>query len=261
MIDPFWSELSRWSPFPIDYMKPQPITDVETVKHIAKAFDRLNSSSLEIQFRRIADSLPLNNDEEPMTVAFYPSATDMPEGVVGSAAWGNIILTINPLTSSWRKWTLFVFAHEYHHNILGNYWYVQRRGDGLEGTLLETIINEGQADKFAMSLYPGMNPSWHTGIADEDTTGVWRILESVFYRQMSTEESAPYIFGSDTMEIPRNAGYYFGIRIVKGYMEKHPGITFDELLRTPHRAIFEESKYTLAMRGNANLSIKKDQVN
>jgi len=248
MIDPYWKELSKWAPFPIDYMKPHPISNTVLAKRITKGFTEFNIQPFEPEFKRTISCLPLDS-EEPMTIALYPSDTDLPEGLFGTATWGNIILAINPLNPDWKEWLPFVFSHEYHHNISGHYWYVEKGGRGLEDTLLESIINEGQADMFAMSLYPGLIPSWHLGIVSEEVTRVWQIFKSAFYKKMSPREVATYTFGNEEAGIPRNAGYYFAIRIVQGYREKYPGITLENLLRTPHRTVFEESSYTQAMNG------------
>lgn len=34
-------------------------------------------------------------DDDAMTIAFYPSDNSMEEGVFGTATWGNIIININ----------------------------------------------------------------------------------------------------------------------------------------------------------------------
>ncbi len=74
--------------------------------------------------------------------------------MVGACVFGNIIININPLAEDYQDWIPYVFAHEYHHSVWGYNWFVIKGGQGLEGSFLEYMLNEGQADAFAESLFP-----------------------------------------------------------------------------------------------------------
>lgn len=158
--------------------------------------------------------------------------------------WGNIIISVNSVNDASVKWIPFVFAHEYHNNVLGDYWYCVKEGKETKGIFLEAMINEGQADLFAQRIYPLLSPSWHKGVSADCEQVVWKKLKPVIYNIAPTEEFTPYMFGNEELEVPSYAGYYFGHAIVKDYMGKHPNITFSELLQTPHQLIFNESRFS-----------------
>jgi uncharacterized protein YjaZ len=192
------------------------------------------------RFSEIITVLP-KEDDDPMTVAIYPSDTGMEEGIYGTGVWGNIILNINLINPESLNWIPFVFAHEYHHNILGYYWYCIKGGEETKGTFLESIINEGEADVFAQSIFPDTVPSWHKGVAEEEELKVFSKMKEVLEEQLPIETAASYMFGNEEMGIPRNAGYYFGVKIVKAFLEKHPGMSFEALIKVPHKTVYLES--------------------
>jgi len=109
---------------------------------------------------------------------------------------------------------------------------------------LEYLINEGEADEFAKSLYPDCQPSWHKGVAKENEQHVWNKLKKVLYEVGSPQEQAKYMFGSEELGIPPFAGYYFGSGIVSSFMERHTNIGFIDLIKIPHQTIFNESIYS-----------------
>lgn len=242
MIAPFWQQITEWAPFPLDYMEPKAIVNKQMLINQMEYFKNFNILTLAPEFEKITLSLP-KADDDPMTVALYPSDNCLEEGVYGTGAWGNIIINLNPANSNACKWTPFVFAHEYHHTVLGDYWYCSKGGRETKGNFLEAIINEGQADLFAQSIYPSFFPSWLKGVSSDWEETVWKKMKNILYKVASTEEFAPYMFGSDELKIPSNAGYYFGNLIVKEYLNNHPKVSFSELLQTPHQVIFNESKF------------------
>lgn len=243
MIAPFWSQIAEWTPFPVDFMKPAPILDKQIVMNQMNEFKKFQISDLAPKFEMIVERLP-KADEDPMTIAIYPSDNDMVEGIYGTGVWGNIIMNVNPTNKNSVHWMPFVFAHEYHHNVLGFHWYCIKEGKETKGNFLEAIINEGQADIFAQSIFPSLYPSWHQGISADCEQIAWERIKDVLYKIALVEEFAPYMFGSKELEIPSNAGYYFGHAIVNDYIKKYPHISFTELLQTPHQVIFNESKFS-----------------
>lgn len=242
MIAPFWQQISQWAPFSVDFMKPNQLCDKQIIKKEIDEFQKLQTSKISGEFETIVQCLP-KEDDDPMTIALYPSDNDMPEGIVGTGVWGNIILNINPLNPCFETWTPFVFAHEYHHNVLGFYWYCVKEGKETKGNFLEAIINEGEADAFAQSIYPSLSPSWHKGVSADRESEVWEKLKKVLYKESSPEEISPYMFGNEDLGIPANSGYYFGHAIVEDYINKHYGISFQELIKVPHKDIFNESRF------------------
>ena len=105
------------------------------------------------------------------------------------------------------------------------------------------MIIEGEADAFAMSLFENHIPSWQKGVKEFQEMEVWEKIKAVMHKAMPPEEYAKYMFGNKEMGIPENAGYYYAIRIINAYMEKHRGMTYDELLKKIPNEIYKESLY------------------
>jgi uncharacterized protein YjaZ len=57
-----------------------------------------------------------------------------------------------------------------------------KRGSETKGNFLEYLINEGQADEFAKSLYPNHQPSWHKGVTGENEQYIWNRLKKFFMK-------------------------------------------------------------------------------
>ncbi len=242
MIAPYWNQIAEWAGDSCDFMKPAPIEDRNIIIKQIELFKTIDLSVYEEVFKNIASALPIE-DEDTLTVAFYPTENNIEEGVVGTNVWGNIIITVNPLITDFKKWIPFVFAHEYNHAVLGSYWYSVKGGSETKGNFLEYMINEGEADEFAKSLHPGYQPSWHKGVTKENEQDAWEKLKKVLYEVGSPQEQGKYMFGSKELGIPPFAGYYFGSRIVNSYMERHKGIGFKDLIKIPHQAIFDGSMF------------------
>jgi uncharacterized protein YjaZ len=242
MIEPYWPKISEWAMGDTNHLKPPIISDGDIAEKIKELYHTINISRYEQVCKQIIDALP-KDDEDSMIVAFYPSDNRLPEGIYGTGVWGNVILNVNPLNIECQKWIPFVFAHEYHHCVYGFYWYCQRGGADMKGIFLEYLISEGEADAFAQSLYPDMQPSWHSGVTDDEVEPVWDKIKGILYKQLPVEDSAKYMFGNEELGIPQNAGYYFAIRIVKAYLKRNPNTTFSELIKVPHEQIFMESGY------------------
>lgn len=238
MVEPFWEILSQWAPFPEDYKKPIYHLEKNEAKQQLEALKKVDWVKVMSTFKKVCDVLP-KNDNDIMYIAIYPSNTEMPEGIYGTGVWGNIILNINARNINFEKWLPFVFAHEYHHNVWGNYWYCIHNGDGLHGWFIENIIIEGEADAFAESIFGDMKPSWHYGVRSEEEFNIWKIFEGVAEIHLSPEETGKYIFGCEELGIPLNAGYYFGIKIIREYMKKTQINDMKKILETPVEEIYK----------------------
>jgi uncharacterized protein YjaZ len=238
MVDPYWNIISQWAPFPEDYKKPLYPLDKNEAQQQLDALKKVDWDKVMDAFHMVCDALP-TDDDDIMYVAIYPSNTEMPEGIYGTGVWGNIILNINALNRNFEKWLPFVFAHEYHHNVWGGYWYCLQNGNGLHGWLIESIIIEGEADAFAKSIFGDMKPSWHYGVANEDEENIWKEFNKVAELCLSPEEAGKYIFGCEDLGIPQNAGYYYGIKIVRDYMKKKQMNDMKILMETPLKDIYK----------------------
>ena len=245
LIKPYWKELSQWAPFDCSFMKPSPIKDVKKLKKQLDAFQLINFENIKLEFERISNAL-VKQDDAPIIIAFYPLddnnliVKDRQNGVVGLCVFGNIVIKINPLADEYEKWIPYVLAHEYHHTVWGHNWYVLR--SNAKGTLLEYIINEGQAEAFARSLYSSLEPEWLNKLTKKQENLYWDkfvpVLDSV-----DKSEHSSYMFGDTSIGFPWCAGYYFGYEIVKSYLKDNPQISFNDLIDIEPGVILANSRF------------------
>ncbi len=237
MVEPYWNTISQWAPFPEDYKMPICQLDKAEAKQQLEALKTVNWNQVEETFNDICNRLP-KDDEDTMYVAIYPSNTGIPEGIYGTGVWGNIILNINAANGNFKEWLPFVFAHEYHHNVWGNYWYCLHNGEGLHGWLIESIIIEGEADDFAESIFGDKSPSWHLGVNGKEEEDIWKKIKTAAKLCLPPEEAGKYIFGCEELGIPQNAGYYFGIKIIREYKKRNHINDVNSLMSTPLEEIY-----------------------
>ena len=248
MIEPFWSDIAAYAPFDQSFKQPPCINDIEQLEKQLTILSKLDIAKLKDKFTLSINALP-SDDDDPMLVALYPLCDsnkivkERQNGVVGASVFGNMIISINPLAEDWQKWIPFVFAHEYHHNIWGHNWYVIRGGKDLEGTFLEYMITEGQADLFAMNLFPDLVSQWNQPFDVEEEKMLWERIKPILHRK-DHETHETYMFGDKEKELPWCVGYSFGRIIIEDFLKKQP-MTFSELLNVPARRIFEMSRFTV----------------
>jgi uncharacterized protein YjaZ len=226
-------------------MKSTPIKDVEKLKKQLDIFQEINFEYLETEFTRISNTL-LKQDDDTIVIAFYPLddenliVKDCQNGVVGSCVFGNIIININSLAKDYEKWIPYVMAHEYHHSVWGHNWYVLR-GDA-KGNLLEYLINEGQADAFARSLYNSLEPKWLDTLTSEQENLLWKKYTLVLDSTDRSQHSK-YMFGDKSIGLPWCIGYHFGYEIVKSYLNNNPEKSFNDLIDIDSEVIFTNSRF------------------
>ncbi len=237
MVEPFWDDISRWAPFDQGFKQPPCVTDLAALKEQLPVLFKLPLDELKVKFEKITLALPCD-DDEPMSVYLYPACDsdkalkERQNGVVGTSVFGNVIIRVNPLAEGFEKWLEFVFAHEYHHNIWGHSNFVLRGGRDCDGSLLEYMVTEGQADLFAESLFPELTPSWNRPFDSETQARLWGRLKPVL-ASTDHETYAKFMFGDESDGLPWCMGYSFGRMIVADYMKKNPGLKFPELIEIP----------------------------
>jgi len=247
MIAPFWDEIAAYAPFEQSFKQPPCITELTQLEKQLSIFSELDTVKLKSEFNTVANALP-SNDDDPMTVTLYPLCDsnkivkERQNGVIGASVFGNMIISINPLADDWQKWIPFVFAHEYHHNIWGQYWYVVQGGKDLDGSFLEYMITEGQADLFAMNQYPGLTPLWNKTFDVNTEAVLWDRIKPVLNSTDPTIHNE-YMFGDIEKGLPWCLGYSFGRIIVNDFLQNQP-MTFSDMLRVPAKQIFEMSRFT-----------------
>lgn len=72
---------------------------------------------------------------------------------------------------------------------------------------------------------------------------VWKKIEEILEQEFTPEKCAGYMFGSESLGIPENAGYYYAIRIVTDFLKKHPELSFQQLLNVNPNEIFNEARF------------------
>lgn len=223
VVNPYWEKLCCYAPFDLSDRKPKAIMNIEKLKEQVTILQKIDLQELGKEFERVTEVLQ-NYDDDPITVALFPADADdhvvneQQNGVVGTSLFGNLFIQINPLIEGFQAWIKYVFAHEYHHTVWGNYWFVIH-GGCLENKFIDSLVIDGEADSFALELYPSLRPAWVFEISDDEKNSLWE----KHYRNIVNEtdvDYAKYMFGSEEMGIPWCAGYAIGYMIVQNYLKK-----------------------------------------
>lgn len=247
MIDPYWKDISKWAPFDQSFKKPSYVEDLAALEKQLPILSAISLVDLESKFLSISNELPLEDDDE-LAVFLYPACDsdktlkEWQNGVVGTVVFGNIIIRINPLADNFLEWIPFVFAHEYHHNVWGYHHFVLNRGRDTDGSFLEYMITEGQADLFAESLFPGLIPQWNRPFDNETEIALWNRIKPIL-QSKDQEVHSLFMFGKESENLPWCVGYSFGKMIVSDFLREHSALSFSELLAIPARQILQGSKY------------------
>lgn len=246
-IKPYWKQISHWAPVDMSDRKPKPIKEISKLKHQIELMKKINIDEIKSKFMKVVNALP-NYDDDPITIAIYPLddensvVKDCQNGVWGVNVFGNIIINTNPFAEDYLEWIPYVFAHEYHHTVWGNYWHVIH--GGRTGSFIEAMLIDGQADAFAKSLNPILNPSWISQISKKEESELW----NKHYSKMLNNRNFDYVkymFGDDEVGIPWCAGYYYGYKIIDCFKKHYPQISVKHMIEMSSEEIFEMSGYPL----------------
>lgn len=119
-----------------------------------------------------------------------------------------------------------LLAHELHHA-------ARWRNPGYGATLLEAMVSEGMADRFAIELLQEALPPWSRSFSDDSTALLLARARPEF--DSRGYNHARWFFDADP-SLPRWTGYTLGFRIVDAYISAHPGATATTLVSTPASA-------------------------
>lgn len=244
-IQPYWEKISQWAPFDMSERKPEPIKNIVKLKQQIEAMRELNINEIRERFTAVINALP-NYDDDTIVIALYPVDDDnliikeQQNGVCGVCIFGSIILNINPLAENYLDWIPYVFAHEYHHCVWGNYWHVIK-GERTN-SLLEFMLIDGQADAFASSFNLSLKPKWISQISEEKEMELWY---GQYYNSLNKTEVdyCKYMFGDVETGIPWCAGYFFGYKIIENFKKNNPHASVREIIETSSEKIYDISKY------------------
>ncbi|KEZ88333.1 hypothetical protein IO99_02675 [Clostridium sulfidigenes] len=244
-IKPYWEKISQWAPFDMSDRKPQPIKNISKLKQQIEVMRNIDINDIKHRFMQIVNTLP-NYDDDPIVIAIYPVDDDNlivkenQNGVWGVNVFGNILLNINPLAKNYLEWIPYVFAHEYHHSVWGNYWHVVH--GGRTGKFIESMLIDGQADAFAKSFNQSLNPKWISQISEEQEEELWNKHYSKLLNYTDVDYGK-YMFGDDEEGIPWCAGYFFGYRIVEYFKRNYPYTSEKEMIEMNSDEIYDMSGY------------------
>jgi uncharacterized protein YjaZ len=244
-IEPYWDKFSQWAPFDMSDRKPKPIRNICKLKQQVKLMKEINLKEIKDKFMQVVDALP-NYDDDPITIAIYPvdddnlTVKEEQNGVWGVNVFGNIILNVNPLGENYSDWMPYVFAHEYHHTVWGNYWHVIH--GGRTGSFIEALLIDGQADAFAKSFDPSLNPKWISQLSEEQEKELWNRIYSKLLNDTDFDYSK-YMFGDKESGIPWCTGYFFGYKIIESFKKHNPRIGVKNIIEMSSEEIFSMSSY------------------
>lgn len=244
-VEPYWEKISQWAPLDMSDRKPKPIRNIEKLKSQIKLLRKIDLNELERKLLQVVEALP-NYDDDPITIAIYPLddenavVKEKQNGVLGVNVFGNILINVNPFSDGYTDWIPYVFAHEYHHTVWGNYWHVIH--GGLTGKFIESILIDGQADSFAKSFNEALNPTWISQISREQEEGLWNKHYSKLLNEIDADY-VKYMFGDAEAGIPWCAGYFFGYKIIDCFKKRYPKISVKNMLEMNSEEIFTMSNY------------------
>lgn len=232
VVEPYWDKLCCYSPIDLSDRKPLCIRDIDALQKQILKFDKLNYIKIEEELTLIANKLP-NYDDDPITVMIFPLddnnefIKEKQNGVIGTSLFGNIMIQVNPLAKDYDKWIKYVFAHEYHHTVWGNYWF-NMHGNELKNNLLQALVIDGEADSFAMTICEDLKPRWlylnNEGMIEK------LYLDKYLHHLFETEfDYCSLMFGDEEKGVCWCGGYAVGYRIVQNFLIKNK-INFSELI-------------------------------
>lgn len=128
-------------------------------------------------------------------------------------------------------------AHEYHHSVLN---WEQNMKDNFE-TGLDRLITEGKAIMFETLVYPDSNTKDY--VVDEGfNKEYWSKIEPYLESAVTSEFVEEMVTGGSN-GIPQYYGYSEGYKMVRSYLDLHPGMTVEEWTSKSSKEIFEEVNY------------------
>lgn len=229
---------------------------------LAKAVELLNRESawgvVEEALQRSADALP--QPDLNIHVLVFPAdgesrvLTQEMRGVIAASLGSQLLLLIVWPTEGWRSWLAYTVAHEYTHLVYNHLFPRDLSGHRMiyikshePQRLLDAMIEEGIADAFARSLYPGLEAPWTRALTAEVEAAVWPKVR----RRLAVENpmEIQLVLMGDNDRFPPWTGWAIGCRIVERYLQAHQDTQPTDLVGLSARSIFEESGYTPGMLG------------
>ena len=112
--------------------------------------------------------------------------------------------------------------------------------DNAYQTLLDNMVTDGLADNFADHM-TGAHIDW--GISPSEEATLWARFEPTVTQYANPNEGAQML-GDPSQGIPNAAGYAIGDHIVALYIQRHPSVSFNQLVGMDAQTILAGSGYT-----------------
>ena len=126
-----------------------------------------------------------------------------------------------------------LIAHEYHHNV----WTEKYINNHAYFTVLDNLIFEGKAVMFEKVLYPNID---FTPVDVTYNQVHWSTIEDDLGKA-NTNRSLEILRGGN--DLPNSYGYSEGYKMVKSYLDLHPGLKPVEWTALGSKEIFDGGKY------------------
>jgi uncharacterized protein YjaZ len=171
----------------------------------------------------------------PVHIFLFPTFSSFVKetmnGVSGYTPYKNtLLLFISPQkTKEWKQALIETICHEFMHAVMNNY--------SERETLLDDLIFEGIAESFVTSLL-GKQPHLPSQSLIKEDALQWH---QKLKKHLSRNDLYYPVF-LEGKDYPLWAGYAVGYYIVEAFREKHPEVTWDEIVRLNPREIYLKAK-------------------
>ncbi len=205
------------------------VTPDNLVKNQALS-EKIDRRATEISIKealfKASNFLPAENET---TVCVLP-ATDSSTGGINIGVGKIILLYHEHFTNQLIK---PLIAHEYHHNV----WTEKNLNNVAPITVLDNMMFEGKAVMFEKVLYPNIN---FTPVDSTYNQVHWSKIEDDLGK-VDLNRALEIIRGGNGL--PISYGYNEGYKMVKSYLDLHPGLTPEEWTALGSKEIFAGGKY------------------
>lgn len=181
-----------------------------------------------------------------LTVCIFPYSPDLPfvdrikrelSGNMGFVETGGVLWTQFIPAAGWLDTLPHMVLHEYHH--AARYSFLPELAQSQ--TLLETIVSEGSAEVFALSIRPEGPSKPFPPLSKHEQARVWNDMEG-YLDSTDPAKLQFYVFG-DGERIPRLAGYVIGREMALSFIANNPDVPVEEWSRMSAREFLDLSGY------------------
>jgi uncharacterized protein YjaZ len=213
----------------------------DQVRGELKQLERARSAIRASIERGIAAANKALPGEAPATICvlYYEPSNPVRSRMKGVMAYtanpGLLDLYVAPV-AGWKDWIGYNMAHEFHH---AAWMRSHPRVDVYDFTLLDYLVFEGRADRFA-SAVTGKTGGWTQALSGADQCRWYGEVKQHFADKGAL---LPQVMFGRGGRYPTWTGYTLGYGIVGGYLARHPSATVSEWTALEPAQILEGSSY------------------